>query len=347
MVDDETPGPAKAIPVEDMDISSPDGASDVEGQLERPPPEEPSVGPKKRASSMFDVDGDGDVDCWDFFLGVYVSASVTIGAIDQYLMGFPYISPPVAVVAWVALSFQISGMEQLLGGIQNLADTVGSDMSVGDSLPTLMYSSIAGVVLLNLAVVAHGILTWCQRIQRKEAKKAGTCCGLRTRTSRAPKTRCLCLARCAYGCASSGFHFALVLVVTPLLWILLIVELLLACLGSALLVLFFAASKSCDAMVVSAEEKLQSSTFTNLQGAADQSAAAEAQAAQQAEQASQLGSMFGSVDSVTGSAGMSEGITDFLTEGEDFVDRLKEVRRHSGISPQDTKRDAQNFLLSI
>jgi hypothetical protein len=139
----------------------------------------------------------------------------------------------------------------------------------------------------------------------KEARKGGNFCGLRTRRTDKSTGCGRCLVRAMACCVHTGFHVVLLFVVTPLLWALIIVEVLLSILTACFLVLFFAAHQSCLQMTAAMADALDSDTVDNVQALADT-------VKQQEEQARQLAGLFGSVDSVAGSTGFGDGIEEFL-----------------------------------
>ena len=157
------------------------------------------------------------------------------------------------------MSFQQSGFGKFQDAVENLATVVGNEASLGDSLANLMWSSAVGVVGLDLLVVVHGLVTWCERIDRKEARKGGNgCCGLRARRMARPnKCSCArCLLRAMSCCAHTGFHFVLIFFVTPLLWALIVIQVLLSILSACFICLFFAAYQSCTKMVSSMTDSI-------------------------------------------------------------------------------------------
>lgn len=90
-------------------------------------------------------------------------------------------------------------------------------------------------------------------------------------------------------CVGTGFKSFLLLIVTPLLWILMITELLMSILTVVLAVLFFAAAQSCNVMVTTSRDMLESDAVDTAE-----------KIQQQEQQAQQMASLFGSVDAAAG-----------------------------------------------
>jgi hypothetical protein len=96
----------------------------------------PNDGPLPRATSIFDLDGDGDVDIFDGFFALYLLISKSLHALDLYFVGFPVISTVCTVCSFVALSFQIGGVAQLVEDVQDLSLLIGADLVRLNLFPT-------------------------------------------------------------------------------------------------------------------------------------------------------------------------------------------------------------------
>ena len=118
--------------------------------------------------------------------------------------------------------------------------------------------------------------------------------------------------------------------VTPLLWALLLLQVVLANVMAVSIVLFFAADKSCEMMLKQVKEQMaemeaSASAFQSTANAQSQQAQ---QAAMEQSQAAHLSNQMGSVDSATGMGGFSSGIEGYLLgETEGYVDRLEDLCR--------------------
>ena len=153
-----------AAVVDDAPSSS---SNNLASTTDRPAAAAPAA-PASQSGSFFDLDGDGDTDVFDVFYGFYVLLVNSLHAVDVYFVGFPVFSSAATACAFVALSFQISGVAQLSEGVQTLSDLINANLSIG-SLGTFMTMSVVGVLLLNVCVITNGLLSWCARIERKEA----------------------------------------------------------------------------------------------------------------------------------------------------------------------------------
>ena len=111
--------------------------------------------------------------------------------------------------------------------------------------------SVVGVVGLNACVISNGLMSWCARLERKhsiEGSGKRQCHGLCERQRSTDNDRsCYDVLSC---CIGKGFRAFLMIVVTPLLWTLLIIEMLAGVLGATLTALFYASWQSCVMLVV-------------------------------------------------------------------------------------------------
>ena len=120
-----------------------------------------------RPKRALDLDGDGDVDCFDMIHGFYLAGATVIASIDHYVVGFPFISSACCVGAFNAMGWEIHGFQVLLENTEQLGKLVGSKISLPPSVDIMLTLSFVLVVCLNLAVVSNGLVTWLRRVKRK------------------------------------------------------------------------------------------------------------------------------------------------------------------------------------
>ena len=282
----------------------------------------PSSAPS--VASIFDLDGDGDVDCCDCFYCVYLLICKTLKQIDIYFVGFPIISSCATLCAFVALSFQVTGVTRLHADVETLSDIIDADLSMGD-IGAFLFVSVIGVIALNACVITSGLLAWCARIDRRNAIYGSgklQFCGVCTRKRSTAQFRTCydvlfwCI-RCSFG---NGFKSFMMLIVTPLLWILMIIELLTSVLGAAITIIFYAIWQSCSSLLRIANPSLNQ-VATQVNATREDIESVE-------EQTVLLTSLFTSLDDATGTQGFGNGINTYLSEAEDSTAALEEICVH-------------------
>jgi len=301
---------------------------------------------KENLRRTFDENNDGEVDCCDILRGIGVAWRSSWGLIDHYLVGFPVISAVCTLAAWVAIAVQLRGVEMLFDSLDEFALVLGeSTANLGPTVQLLINASFIGVIVLNLAVVSNGLLKWCKRLDRFEARSGAR--DLRERKPRCVKRVLIKLEEIIEGEDTrtwryiffSGIEavvlwivlrahgFVLGFIVTPLLWALMIVQMLLSIAMACIFMMLLAAFQSCDKVAI-AQKKIEQTQAALAAVQESQEVAAEQAAAIQAQQESQarmLGQQMGSLDSAIGTSGFGSGVSDFLDTGADYSERLTEL----------------------
>ena len=273
--------------------------------------------------------------------------------LEEYVAGFPIISSVCTAFIWIAILFEIRGFQLLLENIEALGKLLGTEADLGSSMKVLLFGSFVGVVVLNISVIFHGLENWYRRLERLASRrkaddiehlvsrrKSGTASGMgmsgakasilvkifacldnMTEGERSSSRRC---ARCLKHTLKHWNHLYMTYVVTPLLWVLIIVQVLLAISMACIYMLFFAAFESCDS-IQGVTEQLAEANIQYEEASAAQAQAMAKQEARQAEQAAQLGQQMQTVDSAMGTDGFGSGVQEFLEEGEYFAGQLDKL----------------------